>query len=82
MVGNPLPTSSRDAGMPLCDVQWVLGHARLSSTQLYLSPLPQDVIAGVLAFHQRRAGQPGTTPPTAGAYRAESLDVLFGQGQW
>ncbi|MGH3190081.1 MAG: tyrosine-type recombinase/integrase [Streptosporangiaceae bacterium] len=74
---------ARDPDMPLCDVQWVLGHARLSSTQLYLSPLPQDVIAGVLAFHQRRAGQPGMMPAaTGGVYRAESLDVLFGQGQW
>ena len=48
---------ARDPQMPLTDVQWVLGHAHLSTTELYLSPLPEDVIAGVLAFHQRRAGQ-------------------------
>jgi site-specific recombinase XerD len=70
---------ARDPLMPLTDVQWVLGHAHLSTTQLYLSPLPEDVIASVLAFHQRRAGQgdrtPAASPP---GYRAESLRVLFG----
>ena len=28
---------ARDPAMPLADVQWVLGHARLSTTQLYLT---------------------------------------------
>ena len=51
---------ARDPQMPLTDVQWVLGHAHLSTTELYMSPLPEDVIAGVLAFHQRRAGQQAT----------------------
>jgi hypothetical protein len=69
--------------MPLTDVQWVLGHAHLSTTELYLSPLPEDVIAGVLAFHQRRAGQQaGPSRPAPAGYRAESLNVLFGPGQW
>jgi integrase len=67
---------ARDPAMPLTDVQWVLGHAHLTTTQLYLSPLPADVIASVVAFHQRRAG-PQQAPPPSG-YRAESLDVLFG----
>ena len=40
--------------LPLADVQWVLGHAHLSTTQLYLTPMPGDVIAGVLAHHRRR----------------------------
>ena len=30
--------------MPLTDVQWVLGHAHLSTTGLYMSPLPEDVL--------------------------------------
>ena len=59
---------ARDPQMPLTDVQWVLGHAHLSTTELYLSPLPEDVIAGVLAFHQRRAGQQAT-PIAAGRCR-------------
>ena len=69
---------ARDPQMPLTDVQWVLGHAQLTTTQLYLSPLPEDVIANVLAFHQRRAGhQPEPSPPPR-RYRPESLNVLFG----
>ncbi len=28
---------ARDPAMPLTDVQWVLGHAHLTTTQLYLS---------------------------------------------
>ena len=76
---------SRDPQMPLTDVQWVLGHARLSTTQLYLSPLPEDVIASVLAFHERRARPPDgsagasqAAEPPAPRYRPESLNILFG----
>jgi site-specific recombinase XerC len=29
---------ARDPQLPLADVQWVLGHAHLSTTQLYLTP--------------------------------------------
>ena len=32
---------ARDPGMPLADVQWVLAHAHLSTTQQYLTPLPR-----------------------------------------
>ncbi|MGH7745725.1 MAG: tyrosine-type recombinase/integrase, partial [Candidatus Dormibacteria bacterium] len=46
---------ARDPQMPLADIQWILGHARLSTTQLYLTPVPEDVIAAVAAFHARRA---------------------------
>ena len=46
---------ARDPQMPLTDVQWVLGHAHLSTTQRYLNPVTEDVIAGVLAFHARPA---------------------------
>ena len=69
---------SRDPLMPLTDVQWVLGHARLTTTQRYLSPLPEDVIANVLAFHARRADPPPPAAAPAPGYRPESLDVLFG----
>jgi site-specific recombinase XerC len=69
---------ARDPQMPLTDVQWVLGHAQLTTTQLYLSPLPEDVIANVLAFHRRGAGQQPEAPPSAPRYRPESLNVLFG----
>ena len=78
---------ARDPQLPLADVQWVLGHAHLSTTQLYLTPMPGDVIAGLLAHHQRAqdigsmvtaTDQPNTAAPTPSGYRQESLDVLFG----
>jgi site-specific recombinase XerC len=68
---------ARDPELSLTDVQWVLGHARLSTTQLYLNPLVEDVIASVLAYHARRAAPKTETPPLLPAYRAESLEVLF-----
>ena len=52
---------ARDPQMSLTDVQWVLGHAHLSTTQRYLNPLTEDVIAGVLAFHARQR-RPRTRP--------------------
>jgi len=76
---------ARDPGMPLSDVQWVLGHARLTTTQIYLSQVPEEVIASVVAYHARRdqatrdrAGDkaPGQATPR---YRPESLTVLFGE---
>jgi integrase len=76
---------ARDPGMPLSDVQWVLGHARLTTTQIYLNPVPEEVIASVVAYYSRQAagthGQgPGAEPARAVArYRPESLRVLFGE---
>jgi site-specific recombinase XerD len=70
---------ARDPQMPLADIQWILGHARLSTTQVYLTPVPGDVIAAVTAFHARRAQPAPPQPPGTGAgYRADSLQVLFG----
>jgi integrase len=71
---------ARDPQMPLTDVQWVLGHAHLSTTQRYLNPVTEDVIAGVLAFHARGRDRDPATPPAPG-YRAESLQTLFGEDQ-
>jgi hypothetical protein len=77
---------ARDPQLPLTDVQWVLGHAHLSTTQLYLTPMPGDVIAEVLAHHRRldhHAAAAGGVPEAGGVaapsgYRHDSLDVLFG----
>lgn len=74
---------ARDPAMPLTDVQWVLGHAHLSTTQLYLAAPEQDVIAAVVAHHarqQHRRQPPGRDGGEGGTgYRPESLSVLFGQ---
>ena len=71
-----------DPGLSLVDVQWVLGHAHLSTTQQYLRPRPADVIARVLDHHRTRNHQPPPTmpPDRGGGYRPEVLDVLLGGG--
>ncbi|MET8537817.1 tyrosine-type recombinase/integrase [Streptomyces sp. NPDC005065] len=71
---------ARDPNLPLTDVQWVLGHVHLSTTQLYLTPAPDEVISEVLAHHRRQAAvgatPPGRVPPSAG-YRPETMETLF-----
>ena len=70
---------ARDPQIPLTDVQWVLGHAHLSTTQLYLTPTADEVIESVRAHHARQS-QPKPVPPQpAAGYRQDSLDVLFGR---
>jgi integrase len=67
--------------LPLTDVAWVLGHAQLSTTQVYLTPRKEDVIRRVLAHHAdqvRRAGE-RPVPPPAPHYDQGALDVLFGR---
>jgi integrase len=77
---------TRDPAMPLADVQWVLGHAQLATTQLYMSAPASEVIAGVLAHHARMAAgeqrSPGAEPPPGLRYRPESLEVLFGRARY
>jgi integrase len=71
---------ARDPNMPLTDVQWVLGHAQLSTTQIYLNPVPAEVFANVTAFHARRAAPPAgpAEPPNVNLrYSPETLNVLF-----
>jgi site-specific recombinase XerD len=71
---------AEDPALPLTDVQLVLGHALLTTTQLYLTPRKEDVIRRVLAHHaeQVRQARQRARPAPAPGYRRESLDVLFG----
>lgn len=70
-----------DPAMSLTDVQWVLGHAHITTTQVYLRPREEEVVARVLAHHRGRSERPPTppAPPVDSAgYSAEVLAVLFG----
>ena len=61
-------------------MQLVLGHAQLTTTQLYLTPRKEDVIRRVLAHHaeQTRRAAERAWPAPAPGYRPETLGVLFG----
>ena len=48
---------AQDPAMPLTDVQYVLGHAQLTTTQIYLTPRKEDVIERVLAHHAAQTPQ-------------------------
>jgi site-specific recombinase XerD len=76
---------ARDPQVLLTDVQWVLGHAHLSTTEVYLNTTPQDAIADVLAHYQRRAAAEEEPPAAASPghlrYRPEILDALFGDAR-
>ena len=52
--------------VPITDVQWVLGHASLTTTQIYVVPTAEDVIEATLAHHRRQAEAPAG-PAGAGA---------------
>jgi site-specific recombinase XerC len=71
---------AEDPALPLTDVQLVLGHAQLTTTQIYLTPRKQDVVRRMLAHHaeaSRRATERVRPAPAAG-YRPDTLQVLFG----
>lgn len=60
---------ARDPKIPLTDVQWVLAHAYLSTTQLYLPASRDEVIETVRAHHDRQA-QDRKRPPAHHQRRA------------
>ena len=73
---------AEDPALPLTDVQSVLGHAQLSTTQIYLTPRKEDVIRRLLAHHaeQTKRAAERVVPVPAPGYRPETLQVLFGPG--
>jgi site-specific recombinase XerD len=71
---------ARDGELSLTDVQWVMGHAHLSTTEIYLTPTRDEVIEGVLAHHARQSRVREAPPPEpAPGYDPKSLSVLFGR---
>ena len=75
---------AEDPALPLTDVQLVLGHAQLTTTQPYLTPRKEEVIRRLLAHHaeQTRQARERVRPAPAPGYRPETLEVLFGTGAW
>jgi len=71
---------AEDPALPLTDVQLVLGHAQLTTTQIYLTPRKEDVIRRLLAHHSEQTRQAARrcAPVAAPGYRPESLAVLLG----
>ena len=68
-----------DPKLSLTDVQWVLGHAQVTTTQIYLRPREDEVIARVLEHQRsRREARPAQPPAAAGSYRPEVLAALLG----
>jgi len=64
-------------------VQYVLGHAQLTTTQIYTTPRAEDVIRRLLAHHagQERQAAARQAPVPAAGYLPATLEVLFGAGR-
>lgn len=73
---------ARDPQLPLTHVQAVMGHQRLSTTEVYLAPDRDEVVEQVRAHHARRAAQrdqPPPPPPPGPGYDPQSLAILLGR---
>lgn len=76
---------ARDPHMSLTDVQWVLGHAQLTTTQVYLEPREEEVIQRIRQHHAQQkagataSGAPASRPGPAEGYRPEVWEALFGR---
>jgi len=71
----------RDGNLSLRDVQTVLGHANLTTTQIYLATDDREVIDRVrrhLAEREVQAAAPPTSSPIGSGYDPADLNVLFG----
>ncbi|MEU6731531.1 site-specific integrase [Nonomuraea wenchangensis] len=74
----------RDGNLSLRDVQVILGHAHLSTSEVYLVEDDDVVIDRVRRHHadrQERADHRPGPPPAALGYDPADLEVLFGKGQ-
>lgn len=69
---------ARDPELALTDVQWVLGHAHLTTTQIYLPAGRDEIVEAVRAHHERQTRQAQLPSIPAVGYRPESLNDLFG----
>jgi integrase len=70
----------RDENLSVRDIQEILGHAHLSTTQTYLDQDPEDVIRRVHQHLTDRQHQDETSsaPVLSSGYNPDDLAVLFG----
>ncbi|MFJ5551225.1 tyrosine-type recombinase/integrase [Streptomyces sp. NPDC093225] len=60
---------ARDPKLALTDVQWVLGHAHLSTTQIYLPAGRDEIVNAVRAHHDRQTHEVRVPAVPAAGYR-------------
>ncbi len=60
-------------------MQWILGHAHLSTTQISDISTAGEIVESVLAHHRRQAGPKPPAGQPAPGYRPETLGILFGR---
>lgn len=65
-----------DERLTLIDVQRVLGHAHLSTTQRYVEAIDEEVIARMIVHHGSERKRPVAVPSPK--YSPSSLSTLFG----
>ena len=63
MVHKPLPTGFRDPDLTLADVQWVLGHAHITTTEIYTFA-DMTIKEKALALTAPVTAKPGRYRPT------------------
>lgn len=68
----------RDKRLSLRDVQFILGHAHLTTTQEYLDEDDEQVIARVMEYLADRDQPRPAAPSPAAGYAEADLTVLFG----
>jgi integrase len=70
-----------DDNFTLVEVQTVLRHASITSTQVYLQPRLDDLVAKVTELHERRAAATDASPKIPDGYDAGELTELLGLGR-
>jgi integrase len=67
-----------DPGLSLVDVQWVMGHAHITTTQLYTEPIVEEVVERMRLHYQHRDTVESRPSAPAAGYRPEVLATLLG----
>jgi hypothetical protein len=68
-----------DPEMPLVDIQVLLGHAHLSTTERYLRVRLDQLVAHVRAHRQRREALASAQDGSMIGYDASDMNELFGR---